>query len=168
MSWTITLCFIDQINQKIHKMNQRFYPLYTYNNLYDDLQVLLKKIGWKFNCKIAVDFKTILRNGVAVAALNWNDFILDSDTIHVILYDPNQHYYVLFNQNGDILLTDKNISMIYKNLSIFKYELLFIYRLNEVQTRGKLIDVIRNDKIAYNQTVNRMIHNYYEKYKITI
>jgi len=168
MNWGITLCFIDKINHKIHKMNQRFYPLYSYYDLYKDLQILMEKIGWKFNRKVAVDFKMILRNGTTSVVLNWNDFILDSDTIYVILYDPNQHYYVLFNQNGDILLTERNISMIYKNLEIFKYDLLLIYQLNDIKTRGKLIDVVRNDRIDYNLTVNRMIHNYYEKYKIII
>lgn len=166
--WNVEIFFFDRINQKKHKTSHIFYPLYTYYDLYEEIHELVRKIGWKFKKKIGVEFELGLQNGEISLVTNWNNYILDSDIIHVILYDSTENFYLLSNRNGDVLLIDKNISILYENLDMFDYEILLIYQINSVKTRRKLIDVIGRDNISRNLAINRLIRNYYEKYKITI
>lgn len=171
MSWVVTLCFIDQVKRKIHKYQQRFFPLYTYHKLYHNLDTFMKNIGWdQINYKTtAIDFKLASYKDEPVVVSDWDKLILNKDVIHIVLYDPNVYFYSLFSQHGEVLKSDKSIKSIYQSLNSFKdCEFLFIYLINEPKTKAKLIDVIYNTQVSYNQTVNKLVHNYYEKFKITL
>jgi len=166
--WNVEIFFFDRINQKKHKTSHIFYPLYTYYDLYEEIHELVRKIGWEFNKKIRIVFEYALQNGETSLVTNWNNYILDSDIIHVILYYSTDNFYILSNRNGDVLLKGKDISVLYENTDMFDYEILLIYQINDAKNIRKLIDVIGRDNISRNLAINRLIRNYYEKYKITI
>lgn len=165
--WTINLCFIDQDKKKIYKLSHTVKPLYTYFDLKEDIDFLTKKIGWSAKNK-TIQFKLASYSNVKKIE-NWNRFILHRDTVHIILSLYNPIFYTLSNIKGDILLFDTSIQKIYSRANTEKgNETLLICQVDENKTKIKIIDIIDNPKVYYNKLVNRMIHNYYEKYKITI
>jgi len=164
--WSVNLCFIDRDEKKIYKLKHVVKPLYTYENLNRDLSFLAGTIGWSLNNK-NIEFK-LASYTKAKKIDDWNRFILHRDTVHIIFSKTNFCFYTLSNTKGDIFLCHKSISKIYSKAQEIKNEILLICQINETKTKIKIIDVIDNPVIHYNNLVNRMIHNYYEKYHITL
>ena len=170
-TWKANLYFDDRIGNRKQKINFAFPALYRYKLLYDNLETLFKYIGWDgFEYeKYKVVFKLSTYKDEPVDIEDLNKYILNRDKINIIIFDPKIINYSLYTERGDILLTTSSLQSIYSDINIDNLnEVLKLYAVNESGTQLKLLDIIINPKMYYNQAVNRLIHNYYDKYNITI
>ena len=170
-TWKADLIFDNRINNRKNKLKFTFPVLYNYNTLYNNLITLFKCIGWKpikygRNC---IDFQLLTYRDNPMSIDDWNNYILNRDIIQIVIFDPRMYYYGLYTTGGVKLMVSKNIKTIYDDIKMeFVRQTLLIYLINESGIQLKLIDVLDNPKVYYNQVVNRLVHNYYELYHIII
>ena len=159
-TWSASLIFIDKINNRENKIKFTFPPLYTYNTLYRNLEKIYKTIGWGVlnYSKEYITFKMVTFIGEPVKIINWTDYIINKDRIHIIIHNPKPTYYALYTELGEKVIQTTKIKAIYDDIKIDHItERLLLYRVNKNGSKIKLIDVIDSSERIYNQLINRMI-----------
>ncbi len=162
-SWKAYLIFDDKIHDKETKLKITFPPLYTYKCLYNNLKSFFHIIGWDpiDYPPNHITFKLASYMEEPTRVVDWNKFILSRDEIHIVIFNPNSHYYALFTQQGEKLIQTTKADTIYNDIKIEHVkEPLLLYKINESGTKIKLIDVIDNPMRMYNKVVKRLIHRY--------
>lgn len=169
--WKADLIFYDQVNDRKQELQFDFPGLYKYSQLYDNLKILFTSIGWdnfRYD-RYKIDFKLLTYRDKPVDVQDWNKYILNRDQIEIVISNPDLISYSLYTERGDVLLTTSKLANIYSDININSLnQVLKIYMVNRSRTKRKLIDVIINSKMLYNQMVNRLIHDYYERFLIKI
>jgi len=154
-NWKCRLVLIDEIDNTTKTVTLSFPPPYKYKDIYDDLSdiVDINGRGIKF------ELSTYKRHHVLIR--DWNKYVLNRDTINVIMYDNNIILFSLETKNRKSLITYSNIRDIYRDI-IFDLitEPLLIYMIDGGQNRIKLIDVIDNPKRHLNNVITRLVKRY--------
>jgi hypothetical protein len=162
-TWKAYLTFKNTIRNVTTKLKFTFSPIYNYDKLYRNLDDLLKTIGWK-NTEYTtknVAFKLTSYVKTPIYITDWKKYIIHKDKIQIIFFDPNKHYYALYDQKGEIVLKSETIDKIYQEINIdLVPEPLELYLVNDIDIKLKLIDIIDNPKRHYNQVVTRLVKKY--------
>jgi hypothetical protein len=158
--WSAYLTFIDRISNINIIMIYKFLPPFTYTGLYNILDVIFRKKGYKFPDRnlYNITFKLHTWRKEPVKITDLSMFILNHDIIKIILYDSTKLRYGLFRENGDKIMEKHSINLIYDSIRM-KYinETILLYSIDGSGEKQKLLDVIINPKQPYNDLVNRMI-----------
>lgn len=159
MSWSAYLLFIDKINKKQIEIEHSFNPVYKYNDLFKDIEMLYALIGWEIKyCKKNVVFKLATYLDAPTKVDDWDNYILNHDNIQVILYDSTIIEYGLFTEDNDLIIQTYKPEIIYGDIDYEKIDQpLLLYTVTENGDKLKLIDVIDNPQRMYNDLVNRMV-----------
>lgn len=167
--WTVDLVIDDNINNKIYKLKFDFPALNTYNDLYDDLDIIIKNTDYT---KENIQFKLGTYRNEPLLIDDWDMYILNNDVVHVIIL-KSAVLYSLFTYRGFKLITSPDIKSMYNIINTYIKVVnidgpLFLYCVNSSGHLLKLLDIILTNKLLYNKTTDRLIHDYYEKYNINI
>lgn len=171
--WISKITIIDKVANNKTKIHFSFPPYYTYNRLYDHIPTLLKIVGWeavnmhKYQRRDVIFEKRVCSHNMKIG--DWDNFILHRDKITITLLDSNSYYYGVYSKSLKMLMIGKNLPSIYQRIDQFlPNKTLLIYLIDGTYKRVKLIDVLDNPIRYHNRVINRLIHNYYIPYGITI
>ena len=162
-TWKVYLTVNDRINNRKSKLKFNFPPLYRYKTLYNNLPILLQTIGWSpiIYHPSYVTFKFGSYRDTPIKVDDWDNFILNRDKIHIIIFDPRIYSYALFTENGKKIMQTTKIETIYEDIKIeMVHKPLLLYKVNITGAKIELIDVIDNPIRHYNDVVNRLIQRY--------
>jgi len=162
--WKVKIVIDSKVHNKIVDTTVTFHPFYTYRNLYKDILILMEeKWGSEFNMNTRMVF-SLYEYDYMIIVKEWDTQVINDSNIYVMIEESDKVYYALYNTRKENIFTGESIDHVYsyinKYLNQINSDYLYLYLLNEMGMKMKLLDVIVNKNKIYNDLITRLVKNY--------
>jgi hypothetical protein len=164
--WKTRLVVKHRIKDRVMEITLSFDPPYTYNNLYNDILILMDEQGYPIpklhNITFSVCDKMTKDTGFKIVE-DWDCYLYQNEIIQVDINKSDIILYGVYDDKGNNIYYNPDINEIYNKGDYIKHiesEYIYIHALNEPGKKIKLVDVIPNTFKIYNNTVTRLVRNY--------